>query len=134
MTAFIRKQGEARKIATAAYPVRCCVVCGLQIGTCPTIAHLDHDAGNNAPDNLAFMCQTHHWMYDAALYPIEAVKMLRAHWQQTGGIPSHKARMKDAGAKAARARKLSASARKAWATRRRKAESPVNVELPPLKS
>jgi len=118
MDATPRKQSEARRVAIAAYPVRCCVVCGLQIPTCMTIAHLDHNAGHNAADNLAFMCQTHHWMYDAGLYPIEAIRLLRAHWQETKGAPSHKARMKDAGAKAARTRKLSASARKAWATRR----------------
>jgi hypothetical protein len=116
-----RRQAIARRVATAAYPVRCCVVCGLQLPTCLTIAHLDHNSGHNDPDNLAFMCQMHHWMYDAGLYPIEAVRLLRAHWQQTKGIPSHKARMKDAGAKAARARKLSARARKAWTTRRKTA-------------
>jgi predicted restriction endonuclease len=118
ITIFPRKQGVARRVANAAYPFRCCVVCGLQIPTCMTIAHLDHNAGHNEPDNLAFMCQTHHWMYDAGLYPIEAIRLLRAHWQTTKGEASHKARMKDAGVKAARARKLSARARKAWITRR----------------
>jgi hypothetical protein len=123
-TTLPRKQAIARRVATAAYPVRCCVVCGLQIPTCMTIAHLDHNAGNNEPDNLAFMCQTHHWMYDAGLYPIEAIKLLRTHWQETKGVPSHKARMKDAGVKAARARRLSTRARKAWATRRKGREAP----------
>jgi len=118
---LLRKQGEARRVATAAYSVRCCVVCGLQIPTCMTVAHLDHRSGNNDPDNLAFMCQTHHWMYDCGFYPLEAIKLLRAHWQVTKGVPSHKARMKDAGVKAANTRKLSANARKAWATRRAKA-------------
>jgi hypothetical protein len=113
-----RKQAAARRIAMGAYPFRCCVVCGLQIQTCLMVAHLDQNAGNNDPDNLAFMCQTHHWMFDAGLYPIEAIKLLRSHWQSTGGVPSHKARMKDAGAKAARSRLLSTRARKAWATRR----------------
>jgi predicted restriction endonuclease len=114
-----RNQTVARKVAKAAYPVQCCVVCGLQVPTCITIAHLDHNAGNNTPDNLAFMCQTHHWMYDAGLYPVDAIRLLRKHWQQTEGKPSHKARMKDAGAKAARTRKLSVNAKKAWATRRK---------------
>jgi hypothetical protein len=82
------------------------------------VAHLDQNAGNNDPDNLAIMCQTHHWMYDAGLYPVEAIRLLRAHWQTTSGVPSHKARMKDAGAKAARTRRLSRNARKAWVTRR----------------
>jgi hypothetical protein len=86
-----------------------------------TVAHLDHNAGNNDADNLAFMCQTHHWMYDSGLYPVAAIRMLRAHWQETKGVPSHKARMKDAGAKAARTRKLRGAGRKAWATRRKAA-------------
>jgi hypothetical protein len=89
---LLRNQATTRRVATAAYPIRCCVVCGLQIPTRMTIAHLDHNAGNNEPDNLAFMCQTHHWMYDAGLYPIEAIRLLRGHWQTTKGAPSHKAR------------------------------------------
>ena len=82
------------------------------------IAHLDQNGGNNDPDNLAYLCGTHHWMYDAGLYPIKAIKLLRAHWQKTKGMPDHAPRMKDAGAKAALARKRSRSARKAWDTRR----------------
>jgi predicted restriction endonuclease len=113
-----RNQAIARRTARSAYPFQCCVVCGLQVTTCLTIAHLDQNSGNNDPDNLAFMCQTHHWMYDAGLYPIEAIRLLRAHWQTTKGVASHKARMKDAGIKAARARQLSARARKAWITRK----------------
>jgi len=61
-------------------------------------------------------------MYDAGLYPIEAIKLLRAHWQVTGGKPDHKPRMKDAGAKAARARKRSVATRKAWQTRRQSSD------------
>jgi predicted restriction endonuclease len=90
----------------------------LQIATCLNIAHLDHRAGNNDAGNLAYLCATHHWMFDAGLYPIEAIKLLRAHWQQTKGTPTHAARMKDAGAKAAATRKRNSSARKAWVTRR----------------
>jgi hypothetical protein len=37
-------------------------------------------------------------MYDSGFYPIEAIKLLRAHWQKTAGKPDHKPRMKDAGA------------------------------------
>jgi hypothetical protein len=73
---------------------------------------------NNVPENVAFLCQTHHWMFDAGLYPIEAIRLLRAHWQKTKGVPSHKARMKDAGMKAAQTRKHSLTAHKAWKTRR----------------
>src|SRR5512147_2220556 len=100
-TANIRKQSEARQVLDAAYPFKCCAVCGLQLAACLTIAHLDHNAGNNAPDNLARLCQTHHWMYDAGLYPIKAIQLLQEHWQLTCGKADHKPRMKDAGAKAA---------------------------------
>jgi hypothetical protein len=96
----------------------CCAVCGLAIPTCVTVAHLDHNAANNDPDNLAWLCQTHHWMYDCGFYPLEAVRLLQAHWQVTKAVPDHKPRMKDAGAKAARARRATAAARKAWASRR----------------
>jgi len=114
-----RNQNEARRVAKVAYPFRCCVVCGLQIETCLTIAHLDHNAGHNEPDNLAYLCQTHHWMYDAGLFPVDAIRLLRTHWQETKGIPDHKPRMKTAGADAARTRKRKAIARKAVETRRR---------------
>jgi hypothetical protein len=40
-----RNQGEARRVARQHYPFVCCVVCGLQIETCLTIAHLDHSSG-----------------------------------------------------------------------------------------
>jgi hypothetical protein len=82
------------------------------------VAHLDLQAGNNDPDNIAYLCGTHHWMYDAGVYPLEAIKLLRAHWQKTEGKPDHKPRLKDTGAKAARPRTRSASARKARRTRR----------------
>jgi hypothetical protein len=116
----IRKQAEARRVADAAYPFRCCTICGLQMSACLQIAHLDHNAGNNLPDNLAWLCPTHHGMFDAGFYPIEAIRLLREHWQTMRGIPNHKPRMKDAGAKAALARKRSAAARKAHATRHAK--------------
>ena len=120
--AAIRNQAEARRVLDAHYPFKCCAVCGLQLATCLTVAHLDHDASNNAPDNLARLCQTHHWMYDAGLYPIEAIRLLQEHWKIVHGVPSHKARMKDAGANAALTRKRKAAARKAVATRKLKAE------------
>lgn len=115
---YRRRQALAYRVAREAYPFQCGVVCGLQVRTCLTVAHLDHAAGNNSPDNLAYLCQTHHWMFDAGLYPIDAIKLMRAHWQDTKGVPSHAARMKDAGPKAAQTRKRRAAARKAWATRR----------------
>lgn len=116
---FPRNQAAARRVLNEHCPFKCCAVCSLQIATCLTVAHLDHNAANNAPDNLARLCQTHHWMYDAGLYPVAAIKLLQVHWQATKGVPDHKRRMKDAGAKAALTRKRRAAARKASATRRR---------------
>ena len=113
-----RNQAEARRVADQTYKYRCCVVCGLENRALLTVAHLDHNPGNNAPDNLAFLCATHHWMNDAGLYPSDAIKLLRARWQETQGKPSHKARMKDAGRKAAATRKRRKTALKAWVTRR----------------
>ncbi len=51
--------------------------------------------------------------------------MLQDHWQVTRGVPDHKPRMKDAGVKAALARKRSAAARKAVATRRSKSSTSI---------
>lgn len=119
-----RKQREARRLAKEHYSFECCVVCGLQLPGALTVAHLDHEAGNNEPDNLAWLCGTHHWMFDCGLYPVEAVKLMRTHWQQTKGKPSHAGRMKQAGPKAAETRRKSAIARKAWVTRRAKSGSP----------
>jgi hypothetical protein len=119
---------KARLGAAGAYAYRRCIVCGLQLQTCLMIAHLDRNGGNNDPNNLADLCGTHHWMYDAGLYPIEAITLLRAHWQKTKGIPNHAPRMKTAGANAAKTRKRKAAARKAVETRRRN-QRPVENRL-----
>jgi hypothetical protein len=68
-------------------------------------------------------------MHDAGLYRVETIRMLRAHWQATEGKPSHKARMKDAGAKAARTRARCRSTAR-WQTRRFKANATVWVQEP----
>ena len=59
-----RKQSEARRVLKAITNYPCCAVCGLTLETCLTVAHLDHQSANNTPDNLAWLCWTHHWMYD----------------------------------------------------------------------
>jgi hypothetical protein len=124
---LVRRQNEARKVVAERYQFRCCVICGIQIETCLTVAHLDQDPSNNDPGNLALMCQTHHWMFDSALYPIEAIKMLREHWQETKGVPNHKPRMKIAGIKAAYTKMRSAAARKANATRRARRDNSADA-------
>ena len=117
-----RNSVEARKVANAAYSFRCCVICGIELLAVLELAHLDHHAGNNDAENLAWFCSSHHRMYDCGLYPIEAIKLLRTHWQDTRGVPDHKPRMKDAGAKAARKRDYKRRGRKAAATRIANAE------------
>ena len=114
---LLRNQGEARRVAREHYPFVSCVVCGLEIKTCLTIAPLNHVAGNNDPDNLAYLCWTHHWMFDADFYPIETIRIMRQRWQETKAIP-RRVPMIGAGVKAAQTRKRSAAARKAWDTRR----------------
>jgi predicted restriction endonuclease len=78
-----RNSVEARKAAKDAYGFCCCLICGLELKAALELAHLDHHAGNNDPDNLGWFCSTHHRMYDCGLYPIEAIKLMRAHWQLT---------------------------------------------------
>lgn len=102
-----RNSVEARKVAKAAYGFRCCVICGVQMDAVLELAHLDQHAGNNDPDNLAWFCGTHHRMYDCGLYPEAAIKLLRARWQETKGVPDHKPRMKDAGGKGRQEARLS---------------------------
>ena len=111
-----RRQHEARSLGTEHHKLKLCVICGMQDYI--ELAHLDQQPGNNEPDNLAWLCPTHHKMFDGGLYPIEGVKLLRAHWAQTEGRMSHKARMKDAGAKAATTRKWRRAGLKAAETRR----------------
>src|SRR5258705_305517 len=73
------------------------------------------------PDNLAWLCNHHHWMYDIGLFSLAALKVQRAHWQEMKGRRTN-AFMKDAGKKAAATRAAkgigSEMARKANATRR----------------
>ncbi len=127
-----RNAGDARRALREAVPFVCCAICGLEIPTCVTVAHLDQNSANNQPDNLAWLCQTHHWMYDCGFYPPEAIRLLQDRWQITKAVPDHKARTKDAGARAAETRMAAVAAkkcaakvkaRKAWKTRRARAEN-----------
>ena len=110
----------ARKTCKAHYPYMCCSICGLSMEAVLDVAHLDQDPSNNNPDNLAWLCKTHHRMFDCGLYPVGGIKMLQDHWQQwhaNGAVADHSIYMKDAGIKAARTRKRKIAAKKAVATR-----------------
>lgn len=104
-------------------------MCGQTFGI--ELAHLDHNGVNNAPDNLAWLCRHHHWMFDSGLFSVEALKLQRAYWQITKGKQTT-LYMKDAGHKAALTRAKmgigSKMARKAAATRRRLARASAPVE------
>jgi hypothetical protein len=110
-----RKQAKAREIASRTYPFHGCVICGIELDAILHTAHLNNDPGDNDPDNLAWLCPTHHWMTDHGLYPVTAIKMLRAHWQLTMGQPDHTAVMKQAGPKSAAKRRSNAEERRARA-------------------
>ncbi|MBC07134.1 MAG: hypothetical protein CMO10_12665 [Thalassospira sp.] len=56
-------------------------------------------------------------MYDAGLYPLEAIRLLQDHWQKTKGKPDHSARLKGAANRAAITKRRKAGARKAAASR-----------------
>ena len=98
-----RNQAEAKRIAKLAYPYPGCCLCGQTVGL--NLAHLDHRAENNHPDNLAWLCRHHRWMFDIGLFSVKALKLQRPHWQTTKGVQTN-AFMKDAGKKAAATRAL----------------------------
>lgn len=95
-----RNQNAARRAARLFH--RVCVVCGTEHAL--QIAHIDRNRANNDPDNLAYLCATHHAMQDVGLYADDVIKALRHDWDQHKGQPDHALRMKDAGRKAAATR------------------------------
>jgi hypothetical protein len=94
------------------------------------LAHLDHNSLNNDPDNLAWLCRHHHWMFDIGLLSTKAVRIQRAFWQATKGRPTNPF-MKDAGRKAAATRARKGIGRrialKASATRRARQRRPASM-------
>lgn len=102
-----------------------CVMCGFGIKAILEVAHLSQDRSNNALDNLAVLCPNCHKMHDIGLIPSDVIRAMRdfapkINWEL---------RIKDAGKKAAETRRLksvaakrSASAKKAVASRKSKAE------------
>ena len=114
------KPGNYRKEALKAYP-KLCAYCSFGIEGVLEIAHLDQNRENNAIDNLAPMCPTCHKMHDIGLIPTKLVKEMRDHKREIDWKP----RIKDAGQKAAQAKKMkatkaknSAAGKKAWEARK----------------
>ena len=122
-------KGSYRKAALSHYQrhldelgFNLCVVCGFGVQAVLEVAHLDQNRENNAVDNLAVLCPNCHKMHDIGLIPSEVVLALR----DNPASVNWKLRIKDAGTKAAAARKAkalavekSAIAKKAWATRQK---------------
>jgi 5-methylcytosine-specific restriction endonuclease McrA len=51
-----------------------------------TIAHLDHDATHNNPENLRSLCQRCHLTYDAKLHAQHAAETRRTKQAQAGQL------------------------------------------------
>ena len=100
-----RNSGEAHRNVYKAYPFECCAWCGMRSDHALELAHIDHNALNNDPDNLVWLCANDHKSLDTALLDVTALKFQRARWQITKGVPDHKPRMKDAGVKAVATRR-----------------------------
>jgi hypothetical protein len=114
-------------LAAKAYPFRCCSWCGTTHGL--TVAHLDGQRGNDAPDNLAWLCgHCHHGLLDKGLILPKYVRGSREHWQKTRGVPVHMNALK-AVATMKRKGSLSANAKKAWATRRARTATGDDVNV-----
>lgn len=129
---YLRAHG-ARKACTLVHAPYC-AICGLSLPMALDVAHLDQRAGNNDPDNLAFLCKTHHKLVDVGFYPVEMVKFLRDRWTALrDGVwkPDNKLYMKDAGADAALTRARRVAARKAVKTRQAK-QAALSATSPPL--
>ncbi len=105
-----------------------CAMCGFGIKAILEVAHLSQDRSNNALDNLAVLCPNCHKMHDIGLIPSDVIRRMRDF------VPTinWKARIKDAGKKAAATKRLksvaakrSAAAKKAVASRRAKSDVPI---------
>ena len=98
-----------------------CMVCGFGIKAVLEVAHINQNRADNSASNLAVLCPTCHKMLDIGLFPPDMVIALRDNRAE----PVWRLRMKDAAPKAAEtrkkntlAKKRSASAKKAWDSRK----------------
>jgi hypothetical protein len=106
-----RRQSIATRRCRRSYPFEVCSVCGTQYAL--DAAHLDGKPANNDPANLAWLCKSHHWLFDHHGLPVVAIKILRDWWQGTRGEPG-----------AERRRVLADRARRANATTRKQRLAP----------
>ena len=101
------KRVNYRKLAFAQYPP-VCAHCGFGIADVLEVCHIDCQRSNNVVSNLIILCPTCHKMHDLDLISTETICTMRdrpkvVRWAK---------RMKDAGAKAARSRRLGELARR----------------------
>ena len=96
------KRINYRKLALAHYSERlCCLHCGFGIPEVLEVAHLDCCRENNDLSNLVLLCPTCHKMHDLDLISTDGLIQLRDRPR----VASWAKRMKDAGKKAALARR-----------------------------
>lgn len=110
---------RAERVCTEAH-YQICAICALTQEVALEACHINNEPSDDNPDNLVWLCRTHHRMMDCGMYPGDIVKALRDHWNDWFGNnrqPDHKRWVKDAGEKAATTRRRSTAARRAWATR-----------------
>jgi len=69
---------KTRSAVTLQSRRRCCICFGLHNDSEPKagqFAHLDHDATNNDPNNIAYLCLSHHDQYDGSTSQSAAISM-----------------------------------------------------------
>ncbi len=64
---------NSRKIAQDHYNNHVCVWCGYGNPKIVEVAHIDRKRNNNKPENLVFLCPTHHREYDTGLIDTKMV-------------------------------------------------------------
>jgi hypothetical protein len=110
---------DYRKLAFDIYP-HLCAHCGWGgdkvMNELLEVAHIDGDHSNSEISNLVILCPNCHKMLDLDLIPTEVIIEMRDRPK----VAAWGKRMKDAGAKAGRTRRLHNIALKAVDTRRRR--------------
>ena len=98
------KNADYRKLALESY-AHLCACCGFGLQAVLQVAHLDQNRENNAIANLAIMCPTCHRMHDLNIITTQTVRQMRSRMQRVEFVVTWKLLVKDAGPKAAAARK-----------------------------
>src|SRR5271157_5489589 len=101
------KRFNYRKLAFETYSALC-AHCGFGIKDVLEVAHIDGNRANNDPSNLVILCPNCHKMHDLDLISTETITQMRDRPK----VVVWAKRMKDAGKKAAKSRRISAEKQK----------------------